>query len=412
MKRLSAALLPAALLAAVVVTPAHAAEPAPTNVTIRWVDASHQAIRLSWDETSPQPNWVILQGKENTTPISQFWVTADAPNQVDIPASSISAGAQDLRMAVAVGSKDGGESSPLTGSPRFDTDLPPVPQLVSSAISGSSTLTAQWKSGPAVPDTTPDDPLDLTGPAVFQASYQVGAKDPVTVGPAGSATKLTFTAPGPAFAFSVAQVNEWGASTAKLVDAAASAPTLTVPPWSVYDNLLDLTGKILGTDRRPVILQARNSPAGAWYTVTSRVNTAGSYRFTFQFTPSRQYRVQVPNTASGARVWYGGYSAIGTNNVQHKVYGVFSRSTIKRGETARAALTVRPGYNGTAILQRYSGTAWTTVGPVSFTNGIGSGYVRSTTPSRISYRYYVPTATVAGGTYHAAYSPTFVLTTT
>ncbi|ONI68407.1 hypothetical protein BWI15_36045 [Kribbella sp. ALI-6-A] len=411
MKRLSAALLPATLLAATVATPAHAAEPAPTNVTIRWVDATHQAIRLTWDETSPQPNWIILQGKENTTPIGQFWTTADEPNQVDIPATSMSAGAHDLRMAVAVGSKDGG-ISPLTGSPRFDTTLPPMPELVSSAISGSSTLTAQWKSGPAATDTTPDDPLDVTGPAVFQASYQVGSKDPVTVGPTGPATKLTFTAPGPAFAFSVAQVNEWGPSTAKLVDAAASAPTLTVPSWVVYDNLLDLTGEIAGTDPRTVILQARNTPAGAWYTVASRVNTTGSYRFTFQSTPSRQYRVQVPNTTAGARVWYGGYSAIGTNNVQHKVYGVFPRPTINRGETARAALTVHPAYNGTAVLQRYSGTAWTTVGPVGFTSGIGNGYVRSTAPGRVSYRYYVPTATVGGGTYHAAYSSIFVLTTT
>jgi hypothetical protein len=66
-----------------------------------------------------------------------------------------------------------------------------------------------------------------------------------------------------------------------------------------------------------------------------------------------------------------------------------------------------------AALQRYVGTAWTTVGSVQFTNGLGNGYVRSTTtPGRVSYRYYVPTATVAGGTYLAAYSPTFVLTTT
>jgi hypothetical protein len=134
--------------------------------------------------------------------------------------------------------------------------------------------------------------------------------------------------------------------------------------------------------------------------------------YTFQDMPSRQYRVQVPNAVVGSKVWYGGYSAVGTNNVQHKVKASFPTPTVKRGETARATVQVFPGHNGTATLQRYVGTTWTTVGPVQFTNGLGDGYVRSTTPGRVSYRYYVPTAIIAGGTYQAAYSPTFVLTTT
>jgi hypothetical protein len=142
------------------------------------------------------------------------------------------------------------------------------------------------------------------------------------------------------------------------------------------------------------------------------VNTTGSYLYTFQNAPSRQYRVQVQNAVAGSNVWYGGYSAIGTSNVQHKVAGQFSQPTVKPGETARAALGILPGHNGTATLQRYVGTAWTTVGSVQFTNGLGEGFVRSTTAGRVSYRYYVPTATISGGTYQAAYSPTFVLTTT
>jgi hypothetical protein len=291
------------------------------------------------------------------------------------------------------------------------TSKPSAPVLVSSAISGGSTVTVNWESGPPKPDSTPNDPLDRDTSPLYQPSWSVGDIG-TDLGPRTAATNLTFTAPAPDFTFSVASSNEWGTTTVKLLDAAASAPTLNVPPWAVYDNLLDLTGKIVGTAPRRVILEARNTPTSAWYTVTSRVNTAGSYRYTFQTAPSRQYRVQVQNAVAGSKVWFGGYSAIGTSNVQHKVLASFATPTIKRGETARARLQVLPAHNGTATLQRYVGSAWTTVGPVQFTNGLGNGYVRSTTPGRVSYRYYVPAATIAGGTYQAAYSPTFVLTTT
>ncbi|GAB2554833.1 hypothetical protein [Kribbella endophytica] len=385
---------------------------APTNVTVGWADGTHASVRLTWEEDSPQPNRILLQAKDGDTPIRETWTTADAPNQLDIPASSFPTSAS-LRLAVAYGNQGDPEAGPLAGSPRFDTQLPSEPQLTSAVPSGSSTLAAQWKDGPVAEDLTPFDPLDLDLPPYYSPKYQVGDQPPVSVGaPDPTSTRATFSTDSPAFTFSVASRNEWGTTIAQLVEAAASAPTLNVPTWVVYDNLLDLTGTIVGTAPRRVILEARNTPTSAWYTVTSRVNTTGSYLYTFQTTPSRQYRVQVQNAVAGSKVWYGGYSAIGTNNVQHKVNASFPTPTIKRGDTARATVQVLPGHNGTATLQRYVGSAWTTVGPVQFTNGLGDGYVRSTTPGRVSYRYYVPTATIAGGTYHAAYSPTFVLTTT
>ncbi|GAA1556403.1 hypothetical protein [Kribbella lupini] len=413
MKKWPALALVGGLALSGAVTTNASAAAAPTNVQIRWADSSHQAIRLTWDETSAQPNRILLQAKEGDTPIREAWTAADAPNQMDIPASWSPSEYPRLWFSVAFGSQGDPETGPLTSSPQFDAQRPSPPQLVSAVPSGSSGLAVEWKAGPVTEDLTPNDPLDLALPPNYSSFYQVGAEPPVSVGPIElSGTRANFTTGNPAFTFSVASRNEWGTTTAKLVDAAASAPTLNVPAWVVYDNLLDLTGKLAGTDPRTVILQARNSPTSAWYTVTSRLNTTGSYMYTFQFTPSRQYRVQVPNAVAGNKVWYGGYSAVGTNNVQHKVNASFPTSTVKRGETARATLGVLPGHNGTATLQRYVGSAWTTVGPVQFTNGLGDGYVRSTTPGSVSYRYYVPTATISGGTYHAAYSPNFVLTTT
>ncbi|MGC4937575.1 hypothetical protein [Kribbella sp. DT2] len=413
MKRLSVPLLAGALLAATLTTPAQAAaaDPAPTDVTVQWTDEDLTTVRLSWAEASPQPNEILLQNNDDT-PIGRFWVPADAPNHVDLPKSAIAAGYTNLRFGVAVGTEDE-RTSPLAMSPRFDTSLPAAPELVGAVPSGGSTLSVEWKAGQEPVDLTRNDPLDRALPLAFGAWYQVGDQPRSYFGPMlPGGTRGAFNALVPEFTVSVDSRNEWGETTAKLIDAAASAPTLNVPAWVVYDNLLDLTGKLAGTDARTVNLEARNSPTSPWYVVTSRLNTTGSYMYTFQHTPSRQYRVEVPNRVSGSRVWYGGYSPIGTSNVQHKVNASFPTPTVKRGDTARATLGVLPGHNGTATLQRYVGTAWTTVGSVQFTNGLGDGYVRSTTPGRVSYRYYVPTATVAGGTYQAAYSPTFVLTTT
>jgi hypothetical protein len=214
-------------LSGAITTTASAADPAPTNVSVQWADDDLTTVRLSWDETSPQPNEIVLYNNQDT-PLRQTWIPADAPNQLDVPKSTIDAGYTNPQFAVAVDAQ-GDRTSPLTGSPRFDSSLPGAPELVVAIPSGTSTLSAEWKAGPDPADLTPNDPLDRTLPPLFSASYTVGDQPPVPVGPTEpSGTRAAFTADTPAFTFSVADRNEWGKTTAKLVDAAASAPTLNV----------------------------------------------------------------------------------------------------------------------------------------------------------------------------------------
>jgi hypothetical protein len=92
-------------------------------------------------------------------------------------------------------------------------------------------------------------------------------------------------------------------------------------------------------------------------------------------------------------------------------FAAFRASTIRRGQLGEARLSVSPAAATTAVLQRWNGTTWTTVGPVAVRAGQGVGYVRGATAGRVAYRFYVPASVYRGATYAAAYTPNFVLTT-
>ncbi|GAA1556411.1 hypothetical protein [Kribbella lupini] len=403
MKRVAVPLLAGALLAATLTTPAHAATATSANVTIAWADDSFSVVRVTWDDDGAQPNRVVQyqDGKPVTNGVTL--VAADQPNQLDLPASLV-----DVRRVTQIGVSAGGdEAAPVTMSPSFDTDLPAPAELVSSAISGTSTLTASWKAGTPKPDTTPGDPLDRPATAVFQAEA-----DGVEVSPKGPGTAVTVTGRTSTFRLSVSTFNEWGTTTTALVEAGTSSPSLSAPGISTYGYLFNLFGTFAGNGARPVILQARNTPTSPWYVVGTRTFSGGQYLFSLQNSAPRQYRVQVPNTAGGQFVWFGGYSPVVTSKVQLNVNLGIPYPTIKRGGYGTMTLTVYPLAALTAVLQRWNGTTWTTVGPVKADAGTAYGYVRHPVPGKYSYRYYVPATVYRGATYLAAYSQTAVLTVT
>ena len=175
------------------------------------------------------------------------------------------------------------------------------------------------------------------------------------------------------------------------------------------------TSKITGTftpadERRQVVLQARNSSTSPWYVVRSDNFSGGRFEFDLGTAGTRQYRVAIPNTVyySGGAAYFGGYSAAATSTTQLRTFGYFWYTQIYAGWTNEARLTVAPGTNTTATLQRWNGKTWTTVGPVKVKNGYGVGYIRTTTKGRVAYRYYVPASTYSGLRFAAAYTPTFV----
>jgi hypothetical protein len=421
----SPALLGAALLAAVLTAVLTAptasattrADPAPTNVHVTWKDETFTHVRVTWEEDEPRPNKIVLRHKGTTAAYLPVYVGADAPNVVDIDASSVRSYAwyqstAPLELAVAVGAASTGVTSPLAVTEAFDAFTPDPSDLRSTTISGTNSVTVKW--GPATEtDETPNDPLDRKLPYTYVPYYSLtkdGTKVPL--GKQGPATQLTFTAPKPLIYFSVIAHNEWGGQfDGAWVTVRPTQLTVKVPAWAVYNGTTKITGTFTPADeQRQVVLQARNSSASPWYVVGSETNSGGKFEFYLGTAGTRQYRVAIPNSVyyNGGAAYFGTSSAAAKSTTQLQTTGYFWWTQIYAGWTNEARLRVAPGVNTTATLQRWNGKTWITVGPVKVKNGIGTCYIRATKASRTAYRYYVP-ATMHGGLYYAAsYTSTFV----
>jgi hypothetical protein len=422
MNRMALVLAGGVLASLVHAVPAAAiVEPTPADVQVGWKDDTHEFVRVTWTEDQPQPNVVVLRHRGGAAKLLPVYVSADGPNAVDVPAFQVrdlawTEGETPLRFEVAVGTS-AGITSPVAATEEFDATAPLPSSVVSTRMWGAGSLAVEWKPAETPVDETPGDPLDRTVPLTYQAVYQLtGAAQETPLGARTEATQITFTSPKPSFYFHVTAFNEWGGQYGGAgVSAEGVKLTATVPGWAVYQAG---TPRITGTytpveQSRTIVLQARNSTTAPWYVVASGTFSGGKYSFPLGTGGSRQYRVAVPNASNqtGTLIMYGGYSAPASSTTQLRADAAFRYSQSFTGQLVDALLTVRPGVTTTATLQRWTGTTWTTVGPVKVTNGRGIGQVRTTTPGRTSYRYYVPTCTYGGLRFAAAYTPTFVLTT-
>jgi hypothetical protein len=405
-------------LTAVPATASTLLDPAPSNVRISWKDDTFQHVRVTWEEDEPRPNVIVLRHRGGQARYLPVYLAADAPNAVDVPAVSVrdlawTEGGTPLEFEVAVGTS-AGTTSPIAVTEAFDASAPLPASVVSTAMSGASTLTVRWAPAAAPADETPGDPLDRTVPLTYQASYRLSETGQETqLGQRSAATQVTFTSPKPSFHFSVTVFNEWGGQYPGAgVDAEGAKLTANVPAWAVYQaGSPKITGTYSPVEQpRQVILQARNSPTSPWYVVATDAFTGGKYAFPLGTGGSRQYRVVVPNASyhGGVTLSYGAYTAPASSTTQLRATAAFRWTQVRVGTTNEARLTVGPGVTTTATLQRWNGATWTTVGPVAVRNGQGTGYIRTVTPGRTAYRYYVPASTFGGASFAAAYTATFV----
>ena len=414
---LASTLAASALTAPALAAPADLPDPAPTNVHVTWKDETFKQVRVTWQETTPQPNTIVLRHKGTTARYLIVRLAADAPDVVDFSALSVRdyawIGSTDpLEFAVAVGTQTG-DTSPATASESFDAFTPDRPELLSASMSGTSTIKPRWAPR-QLADTTPNDPLDRNVPVTYMPYYsttQGGTQIPI--GQRGPATELTFTGPKPPFWFGVVAHNEWGGQfDGAWVTARPTQLTVKVPPWAVYGlNTVKVTGTYTPADeKRQVVLQARNSSTSPWYVLASTNFTGGKFSYDLGTGGSRQYRVAIPNTSEygGSLASFGAYSTPTASTTQLRPLGYFWYVQIYAGWTNPARLQVSPAVNTTATLQRWNGKIWTTVGPVKITNGYGYANIRTASPSRVAYRYYVPASTYGGLRFAAAYTPTFI----
>lgn len=404
--------LVAALLTA---TPAAAGGVAPTDVEVSWQDDTFRQVVVTWKESVQQENVVVLRFKGEVAGLRANSVAADLPNTISIDASEIVASAgvgstRPLEIAVV----GGNQSPPIaeTVSAPFDASTAPVPAFEGAVMTPDGASTVRWKPGAAI-DTTPEDPLDRTETARYQVSYEVpGTGNRYWVGAQTAETRFSYTLRSEYDLF-VAGVNEWGkGQDGELTQARNTPLTANVPAWAVYGSgATQVTGTFTPADQpRQVVLQARNSLTSNWYAVSAGQFGQGRFSFALGTGGSRQYRVVTSALSylNGSRISYGAATSAVSSTTQLRAGAQFRSAQVRAGATNEAKLEIAPRVSTTATLQRWSGTTWTTVGPVRVTNGVGAGFIRSTQPGRTAYRYYVPASSYAGLPFAAAYTPNFV----
>jgi hypothetical protein len=384
---------------------------------VSWKDETFQKVVVTWEETAAQTNRIVLRHKGSTTVLLTYTVAAASPNVLEVDPQLlryeqwVNSADAPLEFAVTVATGTG-DTSPAGVSEAFDAYTPDRPELVSATMSGTSTIAAKW-TPKLMADTTPNDPLDRNIPLTYAPYYSLSQGGPkIPIGTRGPATQLTFTGPKSTYWFGVITHNEWGGQfDGAWVVARQTQVTAKVPAWAVYElNTSNVTGTYTpATEKRKVVLQARNSSTSPWYVVASSNFTGGKFSFSLGTGGSRQYRVAIPNTMDyGYVASFGAFTAPAASTTQVRALGSFNWTAIYAGWTNQAELYVAPHINTTATLQRWNGTTWTTVGPVPVRYGKGVANIRTAKPSRVAYRYYVPASTYGGLYFAAAYTPTFI----
>jgi hypothetical protein len=415
-KRWPAIVAAASLLSAGIVTPAAAAEdPAPTEVTIGWADATKQKIRVTWKDSGSTPNLVFLQRPGKTEQLFKNEVPADGPDQIDLSAGIVqqySGDQYDLQIGVAVGTKVGGLTSPVGLSEDFDTMGPGEPVRLSTTPTGSDTLLVRWRSAVQRVDVNPGDPFDSSDPPLFQPVYDKGA-GPVQIKPWSSQTEVTFSGVKPPYQFHVnAKSSDWPAQRyGATFDVMTAGLTTKIPTWVLFGHATIITGTVADTAAaRPVVLQARNSPTSPWYVVSTQ-SVRLTYRFQVPAPGTREYRVVVPNASGGLGVSYGATSAAVKTTTQNYIrHAEVATTPVTRSYYADFELYVDPRATFTAHLQRWNGKAWVAVGNIALRQGYGQYVFRTTTPGRFVYRFYVPATKSNGLPTAATYTNNLVLT--
>jgi hypothetical protein len=395
-------------------------DPAPSDVTIAWADTTHQAIRVSWQEAADLPNKIAVRKVGYASERSTQFTSAGAPNEVSVPVEPLRiAGCGTFEIAVWIGTADGVTSAAGVSVP-FDNRRAPAPVLLSFTPSGSGVIQSSWRwSGYSCADNTPDDPLDVPEPPMFQPGIRTGSGPYVPAGPPTVATQLSVSG-NPPYELRVWSVNEWGYGATEFhsIFAERTALSAQVPATAVYLQPMAITGKVSlfdGADSRWLILQARDSSTSPWYEVTRTYQDLGDpgFRFTFNSPGTRSYRVIAPTRRNTCcTIQFGTTTASARSGARYRVVTArFGDSSASYGQRVAAYVQMYPALSVRSILERWDGTAWVGVKYVYTDGGTGKYSFTANTRGTTAYRFVIPTAMYNGRAFVTTTTPTFVLTT-
>jgi hypothetical protein len=185
-----------------------ASDPTPTDVGVAWSGGGRTAVQVTWKDDNA-PNRITIEGVLSASPSYVKYLGAGEPNSWAIPVSAFPPDG-NYKVAVAIGTSQGGVTSKLARSPVFDTDGPVRPINATAWPSGRGVLMS-WSVPAAPQDFTPNDPLDVKGrtqryvPVVAKPGQRLEA-----IGPGTTSTRQLIKNIKPPYLFVLRAQNEWG----------------------------------------------------------------------------------------------------------------------------------------------------------------------------------------------------------
>jgi hypothetical protein len=406
----------AGLLGATALT-ACSSDPTPTGVTVAWSGDGRTAVEVSWKDENA-PNRITIEGVLSTSPSYVKYLSAGEPNSWAIPTSAFPPDGT-YRVAVAIGTSQGGVTSKLARSAVFDTDGPVRPGGATATPTDKGVLVT-WSVPKTPQDFTPNDPLDVKGqrtqryvPMVGRPGGQMRA-----VGPATTSTKQLIKSLEPPYLFQLSAQNEWSTRVGGEVLGLTTSVDGVVPALAQFSIPVRIRGRVVVQEvvceadspcfeRRatpagvPVEVLTQVTPGARWTPAARGSTTAGGhYDIPLVTGPSRPYKISVPvNTRVGVFTGTSSSKPAYTKAVVRIAAAGFVGGPAKKaGESVTVYATVKPALNSTAALQFWNRQLrrWMPVKATPIRRGQTSFVFKVSKPGVYVYRYVIPGAMMAG----------------
>jgi hypothetical protein len=402
-----------------------------SNVQVVWADAKQHSIRITWTESQPAANTIVLRSDAGEGGNEFGHTTAGQPNVYVVDATTLgpqSDPADKVWIEVGDGSGTPGRTEVFD---RFNYGG----ELVTTAFEADGSL--RWTVAPDTSvDATPGDPLDRLQDYTYIPQQRVRPDGPgipgceaINLGPTTARTG-TIPDPGHPYNLVIAADNEWGAVRSNFTGVGKTKSlTMTGPAATKLGEKTTLTG-VLNEDflfeasggppscsqwpeqtpNQAVVIQQRTSPTAPWTTAGTTRTTGewGAYTAVLTNPGHREYRALRLNTISGGRASYGGVSGVKPVRATTRVVSAkFIQPVINLGTQPQAYLWVDPAGTQKAALQfKNASGAWQGVTYKTLYAGRGLLAFPWNKRGAVQFRWWVPATTTADATYSGVFTLT------
>jgi hypothetical protein len=400
-----------------------------TNVQVDWVNAEHTDLKITWTESAPAANALVLRccGGEGGNEFGH--TTVGQKNEYVVASASLgNTGdpAEKVWIEVGDGSGTPGRTEDFD---RFNYGGYPT----TTAFEADGSL--RWTVAPDTSaDQTPDDPLDVAQAYTYAPQQRVRTDDPSIPGcdavnlPPTTARTGTVPNPGHVYNLSMVVDNEWGAAQGPIIGVGTTKSiTMTGPAATKLGEKTTLTGVLTGVSlfesgrppscgelseqvpNQSVVIQQRTSATAPWTTAGStKTDAQGKYTAVLTNPGHREYRVIRLNTTSAGFASYGltggSKSVRATTRV---VSAKFINPVIKLGTQPQAYLWVDPAGSQKAALQfKNASGAWQGLSYKTLYAGRGILAFAWNKRGATQFRWWIPASATADATYSGVFTLT------